>query len=111
MRAFGVVVDEEGVEVLLHGLDGLVPVLSAGDPEVFIQQGAVQALDEAVALRSSDPGGAMFDALQLKEEFVRVPVRPAAELPAVVAQDGGDLRIMLLEEGQDVVVDDLAFPG
>ena len=44
----GVVGFEEGVEVLLHLVGGLVPLLAAHDAEVLAEQGAVQALDEAV---------------------------------------------------------------
>lgn len=104
MRPFGVVVKQVSVEILLHGLHGLVPVFSPGDAEVLVEQGAVQTFDEAVALRPSHLGGAVFDALELQEQFVGVAVGPAAELASVVAQDGGDGCVVSLEEGQDVVV-------
>jgi hypothetical protein len=41
---------EVGIEVLLHLFDGLLPGLAAGDAEVLVEQGAVQALDKAVGL-------------------------------------------------------------
>ena len=64
-------------------------------------------LDEAVGLRPADLLGAVFDLLELQEEFVGVLVGPAAVLASVVAQDRVDLHSVLLEEGQRVVVQDL----
>lgn len=38
VRALAVVVAQVGVEVLLHVIGGLVPLLAALHPEVFVQQ-------------------------------------------------------------------------
>ena len=89
VRTFGVVDDEEGIEVLLHLVDRLVEGLASLDPEVLVKQRAVQALDEAIGLRATHPGGAMFDAFELQEEFVRVPVRTSAELSSVARREEG----------------------
>lgn len=59
VRSFGVVSGDVGIEVGLHLLDGLVPLLAAHYTEVLVEQGAVQALDKAVGLRALDPGGAV----------------------------------------------------
>lgn len=56
--SLGVVGDEVGIEVGLHLLDGLVPLLAAHDSEVFVEHGAAQALDQAVGLRAFDPASA-----------------------------------------------------
>ena len=57
MGPFGVVVNEVGIEVLLHGFDAFVELLSSHDAEVLVQQGTVQALDKNVGLGPSDFGG------------------------------------------------------
>lgn len=71
---------------------------------MFIKQGAVQAFDEAVALRSADLGGAMFDSLQLQEELVRMPIRAPAELSAIIGKDRGNFGAMLFEKRQNVLI-------
>lgn len=63
--SFGIVADEVGVEVGLHGLDAFVELLPPHDAEVLVQQGAMQALDEAVGLRPAHLGGAVLDLFQL----------------------------------------------
>ncbi len=100
-----IVVGEVGVEVGLHLLDGLVPLLAAGDAKVLIEQGKVQALDEAIALRALDQGGAVLDLLELEEELVGVANGPTAELPPVVGEHRSDAGLVLLEGRQHVVVD------
>lgn len=51
MRALGVVCDEVGIEVDLHLLDGLEPLLAGHDSEVIVEQGTVHTLVKPVALR------------------------------------------------------------
>jgi len=48
MGSLRVVGDQVGVEVGLHLLYGLVPFLSTHDAEMLVEQGAMEALDEAV---------------------------------------------------------------
>ena len=81
----GIVVDEEGVEVLLHGIDALVELLPSHDPEVLVEQGPVQALYEAVGLRPPHLGRAVLDLLELQEQLIRVAIGPATELAAVMS--------------------------
>ena len=71
-------------------------------PVAGFRKRALQALDKAVGLRPIDLGGPVLDLLELKEELVRVAIRPAAELAAVVAQYRGDPGTVLLEGRQDV---------
>lgn len=63
--SLGMVADQVGVEVGLHGFDAVVELLTPHDAEVLVQQGAVEALDEAVGLRPSHPGGSVLDLLEL----------------------------------------------
>lgn len=51
MWALGVVVDEPGVEVGLQRVDGVVEGLAHLYPEELVEDGAVEALDEAVRFR------------------------------------------------------------
>lgn len=65
--ALMVVVVPVGVEVHLHLFDALVPCRAAFHAEVLIEQGAVETLDEAIALRTADLGWAVLNSLQLQE--------------------------------------------
>ena len=82
------IVMKEGIEIGLKLRQILVPGLSALDTEVFIEHRAMEALEITVALRPADLGGAVLDAFELEEKFVGMPVRPVAELPAVIRDDG-----------------------
>jgi len=57
MRPLVVVVVQVTIQILLHLFNRLVPGRSTRHPEVFVQQGAMQAFDEAVALRPAHPRG------------------------------------------------------
>ena len=105
MGTFRVVGLEVSIKVYLHLLHGFVPLLAALEAEMFIEQGAVQPLDKSVALRPTDPGGAVFDPLTLQEQLVRMTVRAAAKLPAVVGENGGNPGLVLLEKRQHVFVE------
>ena len=85
MRPLAVVAQEEGIESGLHLGDGLVPDGPALDPQMLVEQRAVQSFHDPVALRPADPGGLVGDAFQLEEQLVGVLIGPAAELAAIVA--------------------------
>jgi hypothetical protein len=89
--ALGVVGDEPFVEDDLHLVDGFEPSPPAFDAEVLVEHRAVEALDDAVGLRSPDLGRPVLNLLKLQEEFVRVLVRQATELAPVVGQNDVDL--------------------
>ena len=57
---------------------------------MLVEKGAVQALDDAVGLRTTDAGSLVLDAFQLAAEFVAIAVVAAAELTAIVAEHGVD---------------------
>lgn len=84
VRSLGIVGDEIGVESGLHFLDGLEPGAAAFDAEVLVEQGAVEALDDAVGLRSADLGLAVLDAFELEEQLVGMAVGAATELAAAL---------------------------
>lgn len=103
MGPFFVVAFEVDVEVSLHLLDAFVPLGSPLDTEVLIEQG----LHVTVALWAANSGGAVLDAFQLKEQLTGVPILATAELSAVIAENGCDLGLLLLEEAKHVVVQDM----
>ena len=78
MGALVVVVLEVLLQVGLHLLDRIVPLLSALYAEVLVKQGAVEPLHEAVGLGPLDLGGPVLYALDLQEELVRMAVRTTA---------------------------------
>jgi hypothetical protein len=82
MRPLGVVVDEPGVEIGLERLDAVVEGLAHLHREELVEDGAVEALDEAVGFRRPDPCAAVLDAVEVEIGLVGV-VLGAAELPAV----------------------------
>jgi len=107
MRSFMIVGLEEDVEVGLHLDEVFVPDFAALNAEVFVEQGAVEAFEEAVALRAADLSGAVGDAFELEEKLVGMAVGSPAEFPAVVGEDGFDGDLLAFEEGQDVVVEEV----
>jgi hypothetical protein len=88
--------------VALHLLERLVPLRPAGDPQVLVEQGPMEALDEAVALRPADRRRAVLDLFELQEQFVRVPIRSPAELPAVVRDPPHEVSKTLGNAGKTV---------
>jgi hypothetical protein len=71
---------EEVVENGLHFLDRFEPSATAFNTEVFIEQRAMQTLDNAVGLRTLDPRRAVLDFLELQEQFVGMLIGPPAKL-------------------------------
>ena len=80
MWSLGVVVLQVAIQVCLHLLYRLIPGRSPLDTEVFIQQGSMQSLDKAVALRPAHLGGSVLNPLQLQEQLVGMVVRAPTEL-------------------------------
>lgn len=104
MRTLVVVMVQVLVQVLLHFGHRFVELLAPLDAEVLVQECAVEAFHKAVALGPAHPGGAVLDAFELQEQLIRVDIRPAAILAAVVAEDGLNWGLVLFEEGQDIQV-------
>ena len=102
-----VVFPEEDVEVGLHLREVFVEGRPALDAEMLVEEGAVEPFEVSVALGPADLCRAVPDALELEEEFVRVAILASAELAAVVGEDGLDHDAVFLEEGQDVVVEEV----
>jgi hypothetical protein len=82
--ALGVVSDEVSIEVGLHFFDNLVSLLAVHESNVLVEQGAV------------------LDVLELEEQIVSVPIRPAAELAVVVARGRGGPGLVLLDGREHV---------
>ena len=107
MRSLCIIEHQIGVERDLHFLDGLEPGLAAFNPEVLVEQRAVQALDDAVGLRTPDAGSLVLDAFELQEQLIGMLVLAAAEFAAIIAQHGLDSGGLCLEAWQHVVVEQL----
>lgn len=103
-ETLGLQYDREGRLLIRHFFQGFVELLATLDASGLLQQSPVKALHQPMALRPADRGGAVGDPLPLQEEFLGVSIGPAAELPAVMAEDGVDAGGMLLKEGQDVLI-------
>ena len=65
----------------------------------------MEAFNETVALRTAYLRGSMLDGFELQEQFVRVVIGPAAELAAMVREDGLDARLIRLEVRQHIGVE------
>ena len=61
MRALLVVLDQISIQIFLHLVNGFIPRFSSHDAEVFVEDGLVQPLDEAVGLGTVDLGSAVLD--------------------------------------------------
>jgi hypothetical protein len=70
---------EGAVENGLHLVDGFEPGAPSFDPEVLVEERAVQPLDDAIGLWPLDPGGAVLDLFELQEQLVRI--RPQNSRP------------------------------
>jgi len=107
MRSLGIVVDEVLVEDALHLLDGLEPGAAALDAEMFVEEGAVQAFNDAVGLRPADPGSLVLDAFELQEELVGVAILATAEFAAIVGEHRVDPGRVRLKDRQHIIVEQL----
>ena len=76
--SISIVADEVGVEADLHGRNAFMEVLVSHDAKVLVEQGAVQALDEALGLRPSGLCGAVLDLFRLEDLLVGAMLGPAA---------------------------------
>lgn len=74
---------------------------------MLVQQGAVQPLHEAIALRAADLRSPMYDPFELQKQFVRMPIRATAKFPTIVRKDRFDPGGLLLEKGQHVFIEDM----
>ena len=86
MGSLLVVVDEPQVEIGLQLLDRLVDLLAEGDPVEFVEDGAMEALANAIGLRAFGLGAAVVDVLDRQIELVLVALG-AAKLGAAIGQD------------------------
>ncbi len=65
----------------------------------------MQSFDKTVALGPSDCGFTVIDRFHLQEQLIRMMILAATDLTSVIAQNGHDFRVMLLEERQYIVVE------
>ena len=65
----------------------------------------MESFHEAIALRSSDFGFSVFNALELEEELIGVPIGFSTVLAAVITENGFDLDTMFFAEGQDIFIE------
>lgn len=98
------------IEDGLHLIDGLEPGPSAFGAEVLIEHGAMEVFDDAFGLRSPDFGRPVLNLLELQKEFIKVLIRPVAELAAVARENAVDLAAIGLECKDDIIVED-AYGG
>lgn len=75
---------EEDIQIGLELGQILIPGLASLDAEVFVQEGAVEAFEVAVALWPTGLGGAVFDAFEL-EEGKRFPSHRAITVASAVS--------------------------
>ena len=91
MGPFCIIGDKISVENDLHLVDGFEPCLATFDTEVLVEEGAMEALDDAVGLRAFHAGGTVFDVFELQEQLVRVMVGAPAELAAIAPTEEAGL--------------------
>ena len=94
MRALRIVLDEVLIKRRLHFLERLEQGLAALDPEVLVQQRAMQHTDDADGLGTFDQRPLMLDAFELQDQFLAMMI-----LAAVVRQHRVDRSTLRLEGG------------
>jgi hypothetical protein len=67
VRTILIVDFEIAVQVYLYLVEGLVELSSADDPEMLVEQRAMQTLDDAIALRPANLRCAMLNLFELEE--------------------------------------------
>jgi hypothetical protein len=71
---------------------------------MLVEQGTMEAFNDAVGLWAPHADGAMGDILKLQEQLIGMLVGPAAELPPIVGKHRFDLHAVRLEGGEDIIV-------
>ena len=99
VRALAIVGDKVLVERGLHLVDDLEPGAPTFDPEVFVEQRAVETFHDAGRLRTVDPRGAVLDVLELEEQLVGIAVGAPAELTSVMREHHCDAPACGFERG------------
>ncbi len=107
VSALVVVVLEVFVEVVLHLLDRIVPLLPAQYAEVLVKKRSVEPFHKAVRLRPLDLGGPVLYALDLQEDLAWVAVWTAAVFPTVVREHGRYNGLVHFKERQSVLIEDM----
>jgi hypothetical protein len=82
MRSLGIVLDEDA----LHLLKGLERGSAALNAEMFVEKGAMPALDNAVGLRPVDPGPLVHDVFELQYGVA------VDEVERIIGREGRSLR-------------------
>ena len=85
MQSPVIVVDQPGVEVGLQLVDRVVDLLTEGNPVELVEDGAMEALANAIGLRALGLGAAVVDVLNGEIELVFVALG-AAKLGAAIGQ-------------------------
>lgn len=88
------------VQICLHLPHLLIPEGPPLDTEVFIEQGSMQPLDKAVALRLVYLDGSELNPLQFQGQLVGMMVRMPTEPTFVIRQNGVDSRLVGFEARQ-----------
>jgi hypothetical protein len=83
MRSPIVIFDQPGIEIGLQLVDAAIDLFAERDPIELIQDGAMEALTDAVGLRALGLGAAVIDVLDREVELI-VMALSAAKLGAAI---------------------------
>ena len=103
--AFGVAGLQVRVEIGLHLLEPIIPLLATHDAEVLVEHGPVEAFDEPVAPWPTHPSCRVPDVLELQEDPVEMRVGAATERAAVVREYGGHASAVCVEGRHNGIVE------
>src|SRR3954470_24496759 len=108
MWPFFVVLTDPCIEIDLQFVDRTIHLLAERDTIELVQHGLVEALADAVGLRTLGLGAGLIDVLDRKIELVFVPLRVAAVLAAAVGQHARELHVVALEQRDHAVIDEVS---
>ena len=97
-----------GVEVGLQLIDRRIELLAECDAIELVKHGLVESLDDAVGLWTLGLGAGVVDVLDREIELVFVTVVGPAEFGSPVGEHALQENTVLLEEGNDPVVEEVS---
>jgi hypothetical protein len=99
MRASLVVVENEGVEIILQFLERVVPLFTKCLGEKLVFESSVKAFDKSICPRARRAGHAVLDVLRAKVELVKVPIGAATVLSSTIGENRLNLDSLLSKNG------------
>lgn len=104
MGAAIIVILDPFVKVLLQLFQIPVDLLPECHPVELVENCLVERLTDPIRLGTSCPGFGMFYLMILKKNLIGMFIRSSTELSSSISQDPQDVDSLIIEEGQNPVI-------